>query len=94
MINITHLGIKPLTFAVTYRYPCSSRYPNGHLCLVSVGELPLHATVMNFKPFHFRNGYVTAVFIFFNRALVSEAKPPSGPRSGLLKIPVGTSIEL
>jgi hypothetical protein len=37
--------------------------------LVSVGEWPLHITVVNLKPFHFRNGCVTAV---------SHLKPPCG----------------
>jgi len=37
--------------------------------LVSVGEGPLHIAVINLKPFHFRNGFVTAV---------SLLKPPCG----------------
>jgi hypothetical protein len=45
---------------------------NGHGCyitatpertLVSVGEWPLHITVINLQPFHFRDGYITAVSI-------------------------------
>ena len=58
MINMTHFRIKPLPLT------------NGHgrcmaatseRALVSVGEWPLHMTVVNLKSFHFRNGFVTAV---------------------------------
>jgi hypothetical protein len=65
-VKDSHTGIKPLALT------------NGHgryitvtpeRTLVSVEEWPLHMTVINLYPFHFRNGFVTAV---------SLLKPPCG----------------
>ena len=60
--------------------------------LFSVGEWPLHTTVINLKQFHFRNGYVTAVSLL--------TPPCGGFRSETAtwiqkrKIPLGTSRTL
>ena len=53
--------------------------------LASVGECPLHIWLLNFCPFHFKNGRVTVVSILKPRinTAVSEVIPLSGSRSGL-----------
>jgi hypothetical protein len=57
-----HTRIKPLPLALASGH---GRYitVTPKRALVSVGEWewPLHITVVNLYPFHFRNGYVTAV---------------------------------
>jgi hypothetical protein len=42
--------------------------------LPPVEEWPLHTTVINLKPFHFRNGYVTAVSLLKPPGFRSETK--------------------
>ena len=59
-VEDSHTRIKPLDVASDHgRY----RTITPERALVSVGEWPLHIniTVANLQPFHFRNGYVTAV---------------------------------
>jgi hypothetical protein len=75
-VKHSHTRMKPLALASGHgRYITVT--PEREI--LSVGEWPLHISVINLQPFHFRNGYVTAV---------SLLKPPPGSRSGL-KNPLG-----
>jgi hypothetical protein len=65
-VKDAHTRIKPLVLASGHgRYTTVT----PERALGSVGECPLHVTVANVKPFHFRNGHATAVSIL---------KPPCG----------------
>jgi hypothetical protein len=70
-VKDSHTRIKPFALASSH-----GRYitVTPERTLVSVGEWPLHIAVINLYPFHFGNGFVTAV---------SLLKPPPGSRSGL-----------
>jgi hypothetical protein len=68
MINITHLGIKPLAFTSGHGRYITATPERAFFFLWEVAVT--HAVaIINLEPFHFRNGYVMAV---------SLLKPPCG----------------